>query len=101
MRRRAEECDRYNAKKHDHIPKLREVVQGLEKLRLKPEKVVIISLDSCSGLPKTESWDADWVRWDDFLASGGSAEEIPFYRGSFDHPLWILFSSGTTGQRPS
>ncbi|KAF8321164.1 acetoacetate-CoA ligase [Clavulina sp. PMI_390] len=93
----------YNAKKHDHIPKLRQVISGLDKLGLAPEKVVIISLDSQNVEPT--GWDASWISWKDFLARGAARiasepgrAEIPFYRGSFDHPLWILFSSGTTGK---
>jgi acetoacetyl-CoA synthetase len=38
----------------------------------------------------------DAMRWDDLLASGaGSA--LTFERVPFDHPLWVLYSSGTTG----
>ena len=32
--------------------------------------------------------------WDELLARAGRAE---FERVPFDHPLWVLFSSGTTG----
>jgi acetoacetyl-CoA synthetase len=35
-------------------------------------------------------------RWDDFLA-GGAGAELDFERVPFDHPLWVLYSSGTTG----
>jgi acetoacetyl-CoA synthetase len=38
----------------------------------------------------------DAVRWDDLLASGDDAE-LNFERVPFDHPLWVLYSSGTTG----
>jgi acetoacetyl-CoA synthetase len=38
----------------------------------------------------------DAVRWDDFLASGED-EELAFAQVAFDHPLWVLYSSGTTG----
>ncbi len=38
----------------------------------------------------------DAVRWDDLLASGDGAE-LSFERVPFDHPLWVLYSSGTTG----
>jgi acetoacetyl-CoA synthetase len=38
----------------------------------------------------------DTVRWEDLLASGeGTA--LSFERVPFDHPLWVLYSSGTTG----
>src|SRR5690606_38060293 len=37
--------------------------------------------------------------WDDFLAgaAAGPPPELTFTRVPFDHPLWILYSSGTTG----
>ena len=36
------------------------------------------------------------IRWDDLLAAGEGAE-LTFERVPFDHPLWVLYSSGTTG----
>jgi len=38
----------------------------------------------------------DAVRWDELLAAGEDAE-LAFERVPFDHPLWVLYSSGTTG----
>jgi acetoacetyl-CoA synthetase len=38
----------------------------------------------------------DAIRWDELLASGEGAE-LSFERVPFDHPLWVLYSSGTTG----
>ena len=39
---------------------------------------------------------SDAVRWDDLLISG-QGTELNFERVPFDHPLWVLYSSGTTG----
>ena len=36
----------------------------------------------------------DAFPWDEFL---GAARELAFEQVPFDHPLWVLFSSGTTG----
>ena len=36
------------------------------------------------------------IRWDDLLVAGEGAE-LTFERVPFDHPLWVLYSSGTTG----
>jgi acetoacetyl-CoA synthetase len=36
------------------------------------------------------------VGWDDFLATGAGSQ-LSFERVPFDHPLWVLYSSGTTG----
>jgi acetoacetyl-CoA synthetase len=38
----------------------------------------------------------DATRWDELLASGEGAG-LSFERVPFDHPLWVLYSSGTTG----
>ena len=38
----------------------------------------------------------DAIRWDELLAAGEGAA-LSFERVPFDHPLWVLYSSGTTG----
>ncbi len=38
----------------------------------------------------------DVVFWDE-LVSGNEGAELSFEQVSFDHPLWVLYSSGTTG----
>jgi acetoacetyl-CoA synthetase len=38
----------------------------------------------------------DAAPWDELLEAGGGAE-LAFERVPFDHPLWVLYSSGTTG----
>jgi acetoacetyl-CoA synthetase len=38
----------------------------------------------------------DAMRWDELLAPG-EGTELNFERVPFDHPLWVLYSSGTTG----
>ncbi len=38
----------------------------------------------------------DATTWGDLLA-GGEGAELSFERVPFDHPLWVLYSSGTTG----
>jgi acetoacetyl-CoA synthetase len=39
---------------------------------------------------------ANLTRWEDLLAEHEGAE-LSFTRVPFDHPLWVLYSSGTTG----
>jgi acetoacetyl-CoA synthetase len=39
---------------------------------------------------------SDAIHWDELLAPGEGAE-LSFERVPFDHPLWVLYSSGTTG----
>ena len=55
---------------------------------------------------KLGQYDPTWISWSDFVSIGqksaglGRTEtgEIAFVRLGFDAPLWILFSSGTTGR---
>jgi acetoacetyl-CoA synthetase len=37
-----------------------------------------------------------WLSWDELLRRGAGAE-LRFEQVPFDHPLWVLYSSGTTG----
>ncbi|XP_062398738.1 acetoacetyl-CoA synthetase [Sardina pilchardus] len=86
---------RYNSKVHDHMDKLISVVKGLPDL----EKVVIIpyvysrqEID-LSKVPNS-------VFLEDFLATGMEGDHPPqleFEQLPFSHPLFIMYSSGTTG----
>ncbi len=78
---------RYNGKRIDSTERMRGVLGQLEGV----ERVVLVPfLDtdvSAETLPRG-------IRWDEFL----SAEtELDFAQLPFDHPLYILYSSGTTG----
>ncbi|XP_014965169.2 acetoacetyl-CoA synthetase isoform X4 [Macaca mulatta] len=84
----------YNGKEHSHMEKLQQVVKGLPDLK----KVVVIPYVSSrekidlSKIPNS-------VFLDDFLATGTSeqAPQLEFEQLPFSHPLFIMFSSGTTG----
>ncbi|KAJ3894142.1 acetoacetyl-CoA synthetase [Lentinula edodes] len=95
---------RYNGKVHNHIPKLKSLLSGLNEVVSTKPKVVVVY----TGLEGTDQaeWDDTWVDWSAFVRQGqgvklGRSEdgEIDWYRGSFNDPLWILFSSGTTVHR--
>lgn len=93
---------RYNAKVHPHLPKLKELLRGLSN----QPKVVVVHHDSHSA--SRHSWDDEWTDFDDFVKIGQEKKlgrrqngEIEWTRLPFDWPLWILFSSGTTGTRLS
>ncbi|KAJ1020758.1 hypothetical protein NDA16_004149 [Ustilago loliicola] len=96
---------RYNGKVHDHLKKLQSVVEGLEEDR-KPEEqalgaVIIIPYVKSHPVPQSSAADDGvWTNWDKFLAEGSAEgdKEIEFEQLDFNHPLWILFSSGTTGK---
>ncbi|XP_033828943.1 acetoacetyl-CoA synthetase [Periophthalmus magnuspinnatus] len=86
----------YNGKTHDHMEKLTSVVKGLPDLK----KVVVIPYarskqeTDLSKIPNS-------VFIEDFLATGrGEAGQFPqleFEQLPFSHPLFIMYSSGTTG----
>ncbi len=48
-----------------------------------------------SYLHSTAEIPPSWVAWDVFTGEGG---ELDFEAVPFDHPLYVLFSSGTTGR---
>ncbi|KAI9482744.1 MAG: acetoacetate-CoA ligase [Benjaminiella poitrasii] len=83
----------YNGKALNHITKLETVVQGLPCL----EKVVLIpfvgELD-----PEQEKKIPNCVSWSKFLTTVTDLpQEIDFVQLPFNHPAFIMFSSGTTG----
>ncbi|KAG8718896.1 hypothetical protein FRC08_004115 [Ceratobasidium sp. 394] len=93
----------YNGKRHPHIPKLETLLAGLNKRGLESPKVVII--DATRGKASSADSDSAWERWDDFLNRGRRLKvgrdhdgNIAWTRVDFNHPLWIMFSSGTTGK---
>lgn len=75
---------RYNGRFFDRRAELEAIVAGLSTL----DRVVL--LPSCADATAIE----DALAWDDFLAD---ADEIAFEPVPFAHPLWVLYSSGTTG----
>ncbi|KAL6081598.1 hypothetical protein STEG23_007813 [Scotinomys teguina] len=84
----------YNGKEHSHLEKLQQVVKGLPDL----QRVVLIPY----VLPREKidiSKIPNSVFLDDFLASstGAQVPQLEFEQLPFSHPLFIMFSSGTTG----
>ncbi len=79
----------YNGKTHDSLDKVEEITDLLPTV----ENVIVINyLDQPSDL----SGIANAVNWEDMLEQN-PAGEIKFAQLPFDHPLYIMFSSGTTG----
>src|SRR5438874_13691266 len=80
---------RYNGQAHDSLERAREIAEGLPTVR---KVVVVPSLDprvDVSDVPKAVTLD-EWLR-------RYTAEEIDYAQLPFDHPVFILFTSGTTG----
>ena len=76
----------YNSKEHDCLVKIRDVTQRIP------------SIESVFVVPFTESpmvLQNNERTWDELL--NPSASTIDFTQLPFDHPLYILYSSGTTG----
>ena len=78
----------YGGKDHDRSSELKEVTAGLPSL----ERVVYLPF---RDIPAPA---ADARTWDKFLDHAPvQPGEFTYHRGPFGMPLWILFSSGTTG----
>ncbi len=80
---------RYNSKTHDGLDKLGQILGRLPTV----ERAVVVPYVQ-SAPPLDGIGNA--LTWDDFIA-GFEAVEIPYRRLAFDHPLYIMYSSGTTG----
>jgi acetoacetyl-CoA synthetase len=80
---------RYGGKDFDRM----DVVSRLQGEMDSLEKTVILPyLDASPDLGRLR----DAITWDELLAAGGGAE-VQFEELPFEHPLWVLYSSGTTG----
>ncbi len=84
----------YNGKAVDVSAKLAEVARQLDTL----QRVIVVRYVSDAGafdaladaIPKA-------VGWNDFVAPHQGTDSLEFAALPFDHPLYILYSSGTTG----
>lgn len=85
----------YGAAPRPLLPMLPTLLSSLTK---PPKQVVIISHLPPSLLPPTDlSLTVQTTAWEDFLVPGEPEQEVEFLRMGFNEPIWILFSSGTTG----
>jgi acetoacetyl-CoA synthetase len=78
---------RYNGRDFDRrevITRLQDEIPGLERTVVLPYLAAEADL---GGL-------RDAMPWEDLLQAAG---ELSFEQVPFDHPLWVLYSSGTTG----
>ena len=80
---------RYGGRDFDRL----DVVAGLQAEMPTLERTVVLAyLDPSPGLGRLERA----MTWDELEAAGDGAD-LSFERVGFDHPLWVLYSSGTTG----
>jgi acetoacetyl-CoA synthetase len=80
---------RYGGKDFDRRKTLAELQAAMPSLR---RTVVLPYLDPSPDLAALR----DATTWDELLTAGEGAE-LGFERVPFEHPLWVLYSSGTTG----
>ena len=87
---------RYNGKRCDCLERARDVAERIESI----EHVVVVPyLDAPERLFVLGRRPDAAMLWDDFVAAyhGDGPGEAAFERTRFDHPLYIMYSSGTTG----
>ena len=77
----------YNGKRFDSLPVVADVVAKIPSIG----HVVIVPF--ATGASDTAAVN-NALSWDEFLVRGAALEFTPV---EFDHPLFIMFSSGTTG----
>ena len=88
---------RYAGKGIDSLERVREVRKRIPEI----ERVVVVPY--VANRPEISAI-AGAVLWDDWLERGndgtveGKGSPVPsFHRSAFDHPIYIMYSSGTTG----
>ena len=81
---------RYGGKEFDCLGRLADIAAQLPSLRRTVVVGVLTSEPAVDGIPNA-------VRWDDYLAAHRDAPLV-FRRMPGDHPVYILYSSGTTGK---
>ncbi|MBC8339777.1 MAG: acetoacetate--CoA ligase [Rhodospirillales bacterium] len=82
----------YNGKRHDSLAKTADIAAGLPDL----EAVVVVPYGDIAPADMDIGAVPGGITLEDFTAPY-SPGEIRFAQMPFDHPLYILFSSGTTG----
>jgi acetoacetyl-CoA synthetase len=87
---------RYAGKEIDSLGRVREIVDQIPTI----EQVVVVpylrSDLSLSSIRSATTW-AEWIEGHRPPATGHSDAAPRFTRFPFDHPLYIMYSSGTTG----
>ena len=76
----------YNGKVYDSVGRVSSILPDIPSI----EKVIVVPYVGISArLPDKAEWFGDFI-------SGVTATEIKFEQLPFDHPIYIVFSSGTT-----
>jgi Acyl-coenzyme A synthetases/AMP-(fatty) acid ligases len=80
----------YNGKTHDCLDKVKHISEKIDSI----EHIVVVNFAEQNNetLPQKASFLNDW------LVDTDKSKKIEFTPVPFDHPLYILYSSGTTGK---
>jgi acetoacetyl-CoA synthetase len=84
---------RYGGKDFDRTPVVKQLQDAMPSLE---HTVLLPYLNKQATADSGEAHLESVTLWADLLASGDGAD-LTFERVPFDHPLWVLYSSGTTG----
>jgi acetoacetyl-CoA synthetase len=83
---------RYGGKDHDRTSDLEQILAQL------PSVETLVMLEYLPGAVKAPAFSGQVMDWADlFTGPDVAREDFAFERVPSDHPLWTLFSSGTTG----
>jgi acyl-CoA synthetase (AMP-forming)/AMP-acid ligase II len=101
---------RYNNKLHSHTPKLQTLLEGLAGANKSPKAVILIPFKNGATAFNPVDPKTTVSSWSTFLHLGNTRKlgwilpsnqnedvEFAWHPTPFNAPLWILFSSGTTG----
>ncbi|HCT57467.1 MAG TPA: acetoacetate--CoA ligase [Gemmatimonas aurantiaca] len=81
---------RYAGKRIDCLPRLAEIAAAIPSLRAVWVVPYLETTPDVSGVAGAQTFDQ-------VLAAHAAAQEPSFVRLPFDHPLYVMYSSGTTG----
>ncbi len=80
----------YAGREIDCLDRIREITRQIPEI----ERVIVVpylnELPDLSGIRGA-------MTWDEFMGDAPAAQELTFAHLPFDHPLYIMYSSGTTG----
>jgi acetoacetyl-CoA synthetase len=84
---------RYDGKLHDQRQSIERIVAELPSL----EAVLLIPLDPADENRAIGGWNFSGIRTISWAEATSTPASLQFHRVPFIHPLWVLFSSGSTG----
>ena len=90
----ADNASLYNGKVHGATAKIREICAALPSLEI----LVVFNLYPGHGIKDLASAQLSAQEYQEFIASVDSSKPLKFEQLPADHPVYILYSSGTTGK---